>query len=233
MCGGGGDGPGAPLWIVSFSDMVANLVTFFIILACFAGGESGGSAQVTKSGVGVHGTQQTPPAGALVQRAKSSDAIYATEGSESPSERAETALDEALDKLATPDNYDTKPDIEALQGGLRIRLAAEGMFRPGSTSMTEHGLILVREVGSFFRGELCEYTVEGHTDSGEGDTPGAAFERSLQMARGVARGLVGSGVEPFRVGIRPQGSTVPLGANDTAAARRRNRRIEILVRRTP
>ncbi|MSR74881.1 MAG: hypothetical protein EXS14_05370 [Planctomycetes bacterium] len=231
MCGGGGDGPGAPLWIVSFSDMVANLVTFFIILACFAGGESDSAKAVTKSGIGVHGTNQSTPLPELVQRAKASDASYSTEGPQTPSERAETALDEALDKLATPDNYDVKPDIETLESGLRIRLSTDGMFRPGSTSMTEHGLVLVREIGTFFRGESCEYVVEGHAELGDGDTLQSALERSMAMARGVARTLAGSGVEPFRVGVRPHGATAPLGPNDNAAGRKKNRRIEILVRR--
>ena len=34
--GGGGDGPGAPLWIISFADMISNLVIFFILVATYA-----------------------------------------------------------------------------------------------------------------------------------------------------------------------------------------------------
>lgn len=230
MCGGGGDGPGAPLWIVSFSDMVANLVTFFIILACFAGTDDNKGAAVVESGVGVHGTQNTPPATAMVAKPRTGDGRYGVEGQERPSARQEERLDAALDKLATPVEYDVEPDLERLSAGMRIRLTAEGLFRPGSSSMSEAGVVIVREISAFFRSEPCTLVVEGHTDALPGEDSATAASRSLGMAKSIARVLAGGGMEPFRVGIAPRAAEVPIAPNDTPAGRRQNRRIEILVR---
>jgi flagellar motor protein MotB len=218
------------LWIVSFSDMVANLVTFFIILACFAGSDDGKGAAVVESGVGVHGTRSTPPATAMVAKPRTSDGRFGVDGQDRPSQRQEERLDAALDKLQTPVEYDVAPDLERLAAGMRIRLTADGLFRPGSSSMSEAGVVIVREIGSFFRGEACTLIVEGHADALPGESSDTAATRSQGMAKSIARVLVGSGFESFRVAIAPRAAEVPLASNETPAGRRQNRRIEIIVR---
>ena len=49
MSGGGGDGPGCPLWIVSFADMISNLVIFFILMATF-GAKNAANLEATGGG---------------------------------------------------------------------------------------------------------------------------------------------------------------------------------------
>jgi outer membrane protein OmpA-like peptidoglycan-associated protein len=69
--------------------------------------------------------------------------------------------------------------------------------------------------------------VEGHTDNVGGDEYNQRL--SEQRAAAVRDYLTGQGVNPSTVSARGFGKTQPVAANDTAAGRQRNRRVELVV----
>jgi outer membrane protein OmpA-like peptidoglycan-associated protein len=74
---------------------------------------------------------------------------------------------------------------------------------------------------------VSKVRVEGHTDS-----KGSAkhnLDLSERRARSVRRWLVRSGVAPERLAAKGYGPSRPIDRTDTAAGRRRNRRVEFVI----
>jgi len=69
--------------------------------------------------------------------------------------------------------------------------------------------------------------IEGHTDSVGGDDYN--FELSRRRADSVRAYLVGQGIAPDRLTTVGRGEGVPIAANDSAAGRQRNRRVEVII----
>jgi outer membrane protein OmpA-like peptidoglycan-associated protein len=68
--------------------------------------------------------------------------------------------------------------------------------------------------------------IEGHTDNAEKD----ADNLSEQRADAVKAYLVSKGISEDRITVEGSGSTMPIGDNNTAAGRTKNRRVEIKIK---
>ena len=68
--------------------------------------------------------------------------------------------------------------------------------------------------------------IEGHTDNAEKD----ADNLSTQRAEAVKEYLVSKGVNVEKIKVEGSGSTMPIGDNNTAAGRTKNRRVEIKIK---
>lgn len=83
-------------------------------------------------------------------------------------------------------------------------------------------------------GNLRQF-LEAHPEVAESaEDPGARIEAynramSLRRAETVLRALTGAGIDESRLSAKGFGATRPVADNDTAAGRRQNRRVEILV----
>ena len=235
MNGGGGDGPGCPLWIVSFADMISNLVIFFILMATFASKTSGDTDDPgggKPNPPGVLGNLGSSDRRDHVARSPKAGARYG-DGMKSPARRSEVASDSRYDQFAQDASYDVRPGIDRLKDGIRIRINEDRLVIPGSWSLSETGRTLLEEIGNFFRGEDCDFTIESHVDSETWRKLGASsdLEASRELGMSVADHLFGNcGISPPRVSIASFGSSRPAESNETAIGRSNNRRIEILVR---
>ena len=91
---------------------------------------------------------------------------------------------------------------------------------------------LRRQIDSFLKSmhgvDDAQLVVAGHTDN-----TGPAnynYELAQQRAANVAKYLIRDrGVDPLHITVVSYGASAPLGDNRTAAGRRKNRRVEILV----
>jgi chemotaxis protein MotB len=233
--GGGGDGPGAPLWIVSFADMISNLVIFFIVLATFATKTTESNKvpkKVLEGDLGIYGSSRERPNPAVV--ARPGPKSWNATAPETPSRRKGTDAD-ALQSKIQGKEYHVRPNISKLKDGLRITLE-DSAFAAGSDELSADGRELIAEIGRFFRDESVEIVVEAHTDDRtfRFSRHGSDVDLTRAMAMAVAEVLVSeSGIAPPRVGISPFGSGRPLEPNVTAAARARNRRVEIVAKELP
>jgi len=123
------------------------------------------------------------------------------------------------------------PGVELVptKEGYAFRVAGEVLFAPGKTTLSEGGKRTLQEVAKSLRGHAVR--VEGHTD----DTPirrsrwGTNLRLSSERALSVADFLIASGLPAEKVGIAGYGEFRPAVAATTEAARKTNRRVEILM----
>ena len=69
--------------------------------------------------------------------------------------------------------------------------------------------------------------IEGHTDSSGSDSYN--LELSQRRANAVEELLIIQGVDPTRILTRGYGEQYPVVANDSAAGRQQNRRVEVVI----
>ncbi len=237
MCGGGGDGPGCPLWVISFADMIANLVIFFILMATYSSSSSGSAADggrnLRPGNPGIFGSESTREVPALVARRPGQDGTRDIVGPEERSQRREKEFDEAMSKKVQSAEYSVKPDLKRLADGLHVSLAEPALFVPGSDELGPDASIVLEEIGNFFRGEPCEFIVEAHTD--DRTWKFSSYDNDVALTRALAQKVSvllskASDIEPARIGFTALGSAYPIASNETAAGRAKNRRVDVIVR---
>jgi chemotaxis protein MotB len=127
--------------------------------------------------------------------------------------------------------------VEDVGDEIRVRLADQILFPPGSADLSTHGQAVLRRVASTLS-TIEEHVIEvgGHTD----DTPLSEttqqrfptnWELSTARATQVVRFLQDQcGIEGERLVAAGYSQYRPATRLDTPAGRRRNRRIELLLR---
>lgn len=219
-------GPGgAPEWMVTFSDLMSLLLTFFVLLLSFSSVNQKdfneammsvqGALGVMRMHSGVISLIPVPP---RRQPKKAEDAARKL------SRRLQVL---GLDQQVSVD-FDGK-------GGLKIRLPGHLLFGPGSSDLNPEALPLLQEIV----GVLLEFSglfveVRGHTDNSPLNTSGEYrdnYDLSYQRAYSVMEQIAGPGrlpVEAFEV--TAAGASQPYALNTTEEGRAANRRVEIFVR---
>ena len=123
-------------------------------------------------------------------------------------------------------------DIDAvgvLGGAERVALPSEVLFALDSDTLMAGAVpALDRVVASILRRRDAAVTVEGHTD----DQGAEAYNQALseRRAEAVAAYLSSRGIERARIATRGFGEGRPVGLNDSEIGRRKNRRVEIVIR---
>lgn len=219
---------GAPLWVVTFGDMMSLLMTFFVLLLSFATLEEPKRYSETllaiKGAFGILPQEQT-----LVQI----NPVPAP--MKKPSERQETSarrIQRSMQMNQVSEDVKVRYD-EA--GGVRITLPEALLFGPGGTEllpevypvMSDLADILSDIPGAFFE-------IRGHTDDtplGEGSRYRDNVDLSFARADNVARYLNQVGRIPLQqFEIVACGAGQPVAPNNTAEGRAANRRVDIYVR---
>ena len=120
-------------------------------------------------------------------------------------------------------------ELVSTRAGYAFRVAGEVLFAPGQTTLSEGGKRTLTEVAKSLNNRLVR--VEGHTD----DTPikrsrwGTNLRLSSERALSVADFLISTGMPASNVGVAGYGEHRPAMAETTEAARKTNRRVEILM----
>lgn len=215
---------GAPSWLITFSDLMCLLLTFFILLLSFSSisGDKFERAAVSMAG-GFRSLSGRP--GSLSMDSNAPNV-------ESEARQAARKLQRILQLRAL--DKDVSIAFDALDG-LKISLPEQVLFEPGQAALRPEALPLIQEFASVFS-ELHESTFEihGNTDI----QPLAAspelrdnYDLSYQRAHTVTEQLVVAGNLPIaRFGIHANGASQPMATNDTEEGRVANRRVEIYVR---
>jgi chemotaxis protein MotB len=143
--------------------------------------------------------------------------------------RAQKAkIEELLRGGALPANVelDTTPE------GVVFRIAGEVLFASGKTELTEDGGSTLGQLVSTLNAQGRRLRVEGHTD----DEPirrsswGTNLRLSVERSMAVVEFLKGAGIPEEKLSVAGYGEHSPKVANDSDEGKRRNRRVEILIR---
>jgi chemotaxis protein MotB len=171
-------GEGAPLWMVSFTDAMTNLLTFFILLVTFAafGDAAPGPSHATGSGKGdpsVHPIKlQTKTA---AQPAPGNPAQHPHEGSEKPT-------GEELSDVQRPRAPIGILDTEAYSDRKSIVLPSKYLFYGWGKFLTEAGQTRLAQIAPFLRAVPCQVVIGessvGHQDNRLFNRPNLGPERA-------------------------------------------------------
>jgi outer membrane protein OmpA-like peptidoglycan-associated protein len=157
----------------------------------------------------------------------------AAERSRAEAQRLAEAAREAAELRSTAAQENQRPAAPeaALSGtadGPHRTVLASGIFvAPGSNQLAARAAVPLREAADLIQQSSGPVRIVGHMNA-TGD-PKANRQLSLRRAEAVRDYLVFTyRFDPARFKVEGRGSDEPVAANDTAAGRRANRRVEIL-----
>jgi chemotaxis protein MotB len=116
--------------------------------------------------------------------------------------------------------------------GLVIEVPEAAAFAPGQAALTPTARAMMQRIGAAIVDLPHAVRVEGHTDDAPIRTARFASNWELSTARAtdvVALLVAESGLAPGRLSAAGYGEHRPRAANDTAAGRLRNRRVDIVI----
>lgn len=138
---------------------------------------------------------------------------------------------EQVEKFMKEANLQDSMAIDRAADRLVIRMKSAILFEEGQAALTPEAEEVLAGIAPVLARSPSRLRVEGHTD----DQPisSAAFpsnwELSSARAISVATYLEGHGIDKARLSVAGYGEFHPLVANDGAASRAQNRRVEIVV----
>ncbi|MBT3368706.1 MAG: OmpA family protein [Nitrospina sp.] len=124
-------------------------------------------------------------------------------------------------------------EIEAGKHQMVIRLMGETAFDSGEARIRPQMRPLLKKIASILKGTKGEIVIAGHTDNIP--VSGVKFRSNLQLsierASRVAELLLAmEPIAPERISAVGFGKFRPLDGNDTTKGRKRNRRVEIIIK---
>jgi len=228
-------GGGAPEWIVTYSDMVTLLLTFFAALFNVSEVDEVQLQQMISSlnniGMGAMEGGATLTAGRNADLGNTIMSLPSMEKGKSLS----TAKKKAT-SLFAPEVKSNKVRVTTDERGLVISLASDAFFAPASAQINiEETRDILLRLGALLNSEELagrKFRIEGHTDSSPVDPNGpwpSNWELSAARSINVLKYLTDIGVEEKRFQVAGFADTVPVASNDTAEGRAYNRRVDIVI----
>lgn len=244
---------GAPMWIVTFSDLMSLLLCFFVLLLSFSTMDKPKFKKVSGSLKEAFGIQRKiidehiPKGTSIIAREFSPgrptinkiEPIFQTlpplstpseedEKKEEEAEKVKKALSQTLD-----DEVKAK-EVEVVRKGadVIIRINETASFDSGSAQMNRRFAPTLLKIVRSLKKVNGTFTVAGHTD----DVPIASrrfrsnWELSTSRAVTVAHMVMKVGkFDSKRFVVRGHAETKPVVPNDSPANRAKNRRVEFIV----
>ena len=229
------DGPRVPDWIVTFSDMVSLLVTFFILLMTFSSmnvlDAFQSEGRLTGQTGQVHNEQGESAPDPLEHDFIA--AMNVVRGGTVPHSRPPEELPQSIEAMGmTLTENHVEVDFARTPDGLVIRFNEGCLFSPGSASVPNALTQCLTEIGAVLEHYENLVVIEGFTDSGFVPTPEFQTSDSLAHARAFSAAellLKESNLSPALVQISGIGARRFAESNDTALDRKSNRRVEIRI----
>jgi chemotaxis protein MotB len=200
-------------WLFGYADIVT------LLFACFASLYATGQPDAAKATIASAVTAPAPPP-APVQVVPDPEPI------DTPA--LEDALEERLASNPRLPGVEIVPDHR----GLVISLPEAGSFPPGRTELSVSARLAILDLASELTRVSNPVRVEGHTDDVPIRTAEFMSNWDLSAARAtrVVRLLIDEGgLDPARLASAGYAEHRPRQPNTTAAARARNRRVDIVV----
>jgi chemotaxis protein MotB len=225
--------PGAPEWVVTFTDMISLLVTFFVLLMTFSSMAEYDLLQIQGVLPGSKGVHH-PIANHRLVEPPESDLISNTDADTShdePHSRPEEQIDEQHRPGDSQDEDELLVDLTNVDDGLLITWGPEYSFLPGSAELPAKLARALDELAHTLAYYPHQVIVEGHADKDHPGTPTHPDALAMSVGRALAAAdrLAAGGIEASRLQVAGHGADRPLNLGATVAARKANRRIEVRI----
>ena len=211
--GGGGadDGPDPDAWMVTFSDLLTLLMTFFVLIFASQDPVKEKFYEAFGQSQGVFGKFRTT----------FFEPLAVVKRQDINQDRLQVFLDE-IGSLDIRVNQEDR--------GLVITLPSHAFFREGIAELNASGLKRVTQLASLLRYTKHNIRVEGHADR---DETSLAYrdhwDLSLARARTVLLQLERGKVPSRSLSVVGYGSTKPRFGSRSRSSRAKNRRVEIVI----
>ncbi|MDL2271861.1 OmpA family protein [Desulfovibrio sp. OttesenSCG-928-I05] len=227
---------GTPAWMVTFSDLMTLLLTFFVLLLSMAVIDERRkliTLNSVSSAFGLGPTQSNPRSPENIRR------------DVEPGAMMEDDMEMIKDKIWDDQNQDL--NFQENRYVQILSIDSEVLFAPGETQLKEEGKALLRKFSPVLVNIKYPLLVAGHSATRR-DEEGGRYEVSfdtsridstwsLSLARSVAvyRLLAEEGVPTSHLSIEAFGQFRPRYSDATAEGRRKNRRVDLVLdkRNTP
>lgn len=183
------------------------------------------SHQIPSGGMSVDGRDVllTGPTGSIQVADSTRKLVADTEGVRAVSVRTTEVTPDAS---TIPTKNETQRKLDML---LRQDVVE---FNPASADLSAHGREVLDQVASLLAAApASSWEIQGNTDS-QGN-PEANLALSYRRAVETRNYLVNKGIAPERLTTKGYGDTQPIAGNETAEGRRKNRRINFVLKEKP
>jgi chemotaxis protein MotB len=234
-------GEGAPAWVVTFGDLMSLLLCFFVLLLSFSEMDKAKYKEVSGSLAKAFGVQrkikafQAPKGIKMISRDFDQELIPAKPREEFIAMQQQEKIGIALKKEVETRfrNLQDLIQVEVGEKEVTIRLMGETTFDSGKANIKSQMVPLLLKIGSALADGKGEVIIAGHTDNVpvHGGPYGSNLKLSIARAATVAEFLLAkSAIPASRVSTMGFGKYRPIESNDTDEGRKRNRRVEIILR---
>ncbi len=214
---------GAPAWMVTFSDMVTLLLTFFVLLLSMANMDKVKFEDAAGSLRDAFGVMKSADK-TMIDRPKVVE--FAPIADDYTSRLYQRMLSQ-INQL----KIDRRIQLVKDRGAVVLRIEESILFAPGEIEVSSEAYPVLRDVASLIQNLPLNLRIEGHTD----DLPPAAqglsnWDISIARAVSVLKFFERESLVPLdRMSAVGYGSQRPLTKEQTPAARALNRRVEFVL----
>ncbi len=225
---------GDPAWLVTFSDLVTLLLTFFVLILSMSSMDRSVLTKIntfpnelgmaTKRGAGRVPTRirmlielLEKPDDVLLKQDRIKDLLFPDDIL--PQEISRSTLDENLSILERPE-------------GVALVLNDKLLFAPDSSKLTPAAIKILMAVSDVLSATIANVNISGYTDNGEGSQVNP-YALSADRALSVLDYFLKTGFKAIRFSASGYGPNEPVASNETAEGRAQNRRIEIYLKTKP
>ena len=224
---------GAPMWVVTFGDLMSLLLCFFVLMLSFSEMDRKKYRVISGSMKNAFGMQRKmpkfeSPKGVRMISREFDQSIVLPEIRENIEIPLRREIEDTFPNLAE------SVDIEASGSQMTIRMLGETSFDTGSADLHARFVPLLDRIGQLLEKSSGEIVIAGHTDNVPLRGGRYKTNMGLSAARATAIAeyfLTKTKIDPKRISTMGCGEHRPLMPNLTTEARRKNRRVEIILTR--
>lgn len=218
------NGPSAPAWMVTYSDMVTLLLTFFVLMLSMAEMDKIKFQRAAVSLKGAFGIMSSKPAPEVDKD------VPVPEIEVIPYEMLQSVYQRMLQNL---ERLDLNEDIELVKdrGAIVLRVKEKILFDSGAHELKKGARPLLRKIADLVAPLPFDMRIEGHTDNKPfGDTDRTNWDLSVQRAVSVLEFFARNRLLSLdRLSAVGYGDQKPLVPNDSPGNRALNRRVEFVL----
>jgi chemotaxis protein MotB len=199
-------------WLTVYSDMMTNLMLFFLMLFAMTGLSADEKSRIYDSMKRSFTT--------IKEKARFKEVL-----------RVEKETKDKISEVVS--RYDMAR-ISVSEKYININLPNPILFKLGGEELMDEGKEVLDQLARVFKTIHHQIVVEGHTDNQpvlEGSRYFSNWELSAARAMAAVNYLISGEISPSRVSAVAYGEHHPLFPNDTEESRAKNRRIEINILR--
>ncbi len=221
---------GAPMWMVTYSDLVTLLLTFFVLLLSMASLDPVKFTEASSSLKDAFGLHTRPSHTEFAIPVIPSPPI--TKFAPIQNEMTTKIYREIKTRI---DNENLTKDIDVIEqdgNTLILRVKDAILFEPGETKVAPTAFSLLRFIADTIRPMPLLLRIEGHADAtSEARVELEKWDISMARAVSVMRFLTKGDLLPLeRMAAAGYGATKPVAPNDTEEGKAQNRRVDFVLR---